>query len=108
MKSEDIGEQQSVVDGVVTEWPDVRAKQVFGHRGYVRNGRMFGFLAEEGVAVKTFGDGDLEDIYARPGVRPFVYSDGMEMRAWPVLPLSDDAQVESVLTELKRAYDRAV
>jgi len=100
--------RQSTVDEVVTQWPDVRAKQVFGHRGYVRSGRMFGFQADEGVAVKVFAGDDADELYARPGVAPFVYSGGMEMRAWPVLPLAGDADVEAALTALQQAYDRAV
>jgi hypothetical protein len=99
---------QVVVDEVVTEWPDVRAKQVFGHRGYVRAGRMFGFHASSGVAVKVFAGDDADEMYARPGVKPFVYNGTMEMRAWPVLPLRDDSEVEVALTALKRAYDRAI
>jgi len=108
VSQQELDPRQKTVDEVVKEWPDVRAKQVFGHRGYVRSGRMFGFHAEAGVAVKVFAGDDADEIYARRGVRPFVYNDGMEMRAWPVLPLSSDADVEAALTELHKAYDRAV
>ena len=84
----------------------MRAKQVFGHRGYVRAGKMFGFQASEGVAVRTFSGNDAGALYARDGVAPFIYNGTMEMRAWPVLPLQDDAQVADVLTALQEAYSR--
>lgn len=93
---------QAAIDAVVTEWPDVRAKQVFGHRGYVRRGRMFGFAAGEGVAVKAGGRAD--ELYSRDGVAAFAYRE-TEMRAWPVLPLRDDTDAEAVLTALQEAYD---
>lgn len=102
MSPQELTEAQTAIDAVVTEWPQVRAKGVFGHRGYVRGGKMFGFHAAEGVAVKA-GD-RADDYYAREGVAPFEYGSG-EMRAWPVLPLRDDEEREAALTALQEAYD---
>jgi hypothetical protein len=93
------------VDEVVTGWPDVRGKNVFGHRGWVRSGRMIGFVAGSGVAVKALTDAHSVRLYDRPRVMPFVYNGAMEMRGWPVLPLESDADMAEVLSELKRVYD---
>jgi len=98
--------EQHSVDEVVAEWPEVRAKQVFGHRGYVRGGKMFGFQADVGVAIKVFAGEVADALYARDGVVPFVYNGAMEMRAWPVMPLRTDAEIAAALTALKDAYDR--
>ena len=54
-------------------WPDVRGKNVFGHRGWVRAGTMLGFIADEGIAVKALSDAHADGLYSRPGARPFVY-----------------------------------
>lgn len=97
--------RQSAVDEVVASWPEVRAKQVFGHRGYVRGGKMFAFIADTGVSVKTISDAEAERLYARDGVEPFVYNPGMEMRAWPVLPLRTDAELDDALSALRIAYE---
>ncbi len=107
MSPQELNVNQRAVDEVVSAWPDVRAKQVFGHRGYVRSGKMFGFHASEGVAVRTFSESEADALYARAGVVPFIYNGSMEMRAWPVLPLADDTQVASALTALQEAYARA-
>ena len=97
--------RQTAVDEVVASWPDVRAKQVFGHRGYVRGGKMFAFIADAGVSVRTFSDAEAAALYARDGVVPFVYNPGMEMRAWPVLPLRSDAELDAALSAVRAAYE---
>lgn len=97
--------RQQAVEEVVTAWPDVRGKQVFGHRGYVRSGKMFAFIADTGVSVKTFSAEESELMYARDGVTPFVYNPGMEMRAWPVLPLRSDAELDAALSAIRQAYE---
>ena len=99
--------RQAAVDEVVAGWPEVKLKQVFGHRGYVRGGKMFAFLAEEGVSVKTFSAEESAVLYARSGVLPFVYRPGMEMAAWPVLPLRSDAELDDALSAVRRAYEAA-
>ena len=99
--------RQVAIDEVVVEWPEVKAKQVFGHRGYVRGGKMFAFLADEGVSVKTFSAEEADELYARDGVTPFVYRPGMEMAAWPVLPLNTDTDVDEALSAVRRAYESA-
>jgi hypothetical protein len=98
----------SALDEVVTSWPDARAKNVFGHRGWVRNGTMLGFIAENGVSVRALSPQHAEALYARPGTKPFVYNGAMEMTGWPVLPVANDADVSAVLSELKRVYDSIV
>jgi hypothetical protein len=97
---------QATVDEVVTSWPEVKGKNVFGHRGYVRGGRMFGFLHPNGVAVKAWAD-EADDLYRIEGVKAFSYN-GMEMRAWPILPLRSDAEVDVVIERLHHAYEHAV
>jgi hypothetical protein len=105
---QELNSAQQAVDEIVAAWPDVRAKQVFGHRGYVRSGKMFGFHAGQGVAVRTFAQSEAEALYAREGVVPFVYNESMEMRGWPLLPLRSDAEITFALTALQEAYARAV
>ena len=107
MSPQELNSSQLAIDEIVSAWPEVRAKQVFGHRGYVRTGKMFGFHADAGVAVRTNDESDASALYARPGVAPFNYNGSMEMRAWPVLPLGSDGEVAAALTALQEAYVRA-
>jgi len=104
--STELSPLQSAVDEVATSWPDTRGKQVFGHRGFVRNGKMFGFLADGGVAIKIMAGPESDALYAIEGVHAFAHS-GMDMRAWPILPLADDVDLETALTALRAAYERA-
>lgn len=106
MSPEELSEAQSRIDATVIEWPEARVKMTFGHRGFVRNGKMFGFFAEGGLAVKAWASDDAPDLYAHDGVVPFAYN-GMPMRAWPILPLRNEAEVETALTALSDAYQRA-
>jgi hypothetical protein len=98
--------RHATVDEVVTSWPEVKGKNVFGHRGYVRSGRMFGFLHPNGVAVKAWAD-EADELYLLEGVTAFSYN-GMEMRAWPILPLRTDAEADEVIQRLHHAWERAV
>lgn len=93
----------AAADEVFTTWPEVKARPVFGHRGYMRAGKMFVFLAGGGVAVKASG-AFARDLYARPGVVAFAYN-GMPMKGWAVLPLDDEAVFDDVVENARRAYD---
>ena len=106
MNAHSLAPEQHTIDAVVSEWPGAHPKQAFGHRGWVRNGKMFGFLADEGVAVKVPAGPESDELFATDGVAAFSHS-GMEMRAWPVLPLRSEEELEVALTALQRAYDRA-
>ena len=88
-------------------WPDVRAKNVFGHRGFVHGGKMFAFLASKGVAFRAASTQEAEALYASGAAMPFVYNESMEMRGWPVLPLSTDEELTSALTAARGAYENA-
>jgi len=101
-----LGPLEAVVDEVVTSWPDVKARSVFGHRGYVRTGSMFGFLADGGVAAKATGR-LADELMARDGATVFAHT-GMPMKQWVVLPLRTDAEVDYAVDALNRAYDAAV
>jgi TfoX/Sxy family transcriptional regulator of competence genes len=96
----------AAVDEIVTAWPEVKARPVFGFRGYVRAGKMFAFLTGDGVAVKAAG-AFADELYARPGVVAFAYN-GMPMKQWPILPLPDDDALDDVVTNARRAYESAV
>jgi len=98
---------QRSVDEIVSAWPEVRAKQVFGHRGYVRAGHMFAFLADSGVAFKAV-PAHAEKLYASGVAHPFVYGGaGAEMRGWPVVPLASDDDVTNALTRVQTAWEEA-
>lgn len=104
---QELSERQNSVDSTLVEWPQVRVKPAFGHRGYVRNGKMFAFMAEDGVGVKAWAGDEADALYERDGVRSFEVN-GMTMRAWPILPLRSDEDVSQALTALQHAYERAV
>jgi hypothetical protein len=93
----------AAVHEVLTAWPEVKARPVFGHRGYVRAGKMFAFLAGAGVAVKATGP-FAEELYAKPGVVAFAYND-MPMKQWPILPLESGDQLDHVIESARRAYE---
>ncbi len=95
----------TAADETISAWPDVRRKQVFGHRGFVRNGKMFAFLAGDGLAVKAAGAAAKERLYALPGVHPFVYNGSMTMDGWPVLPLADGDGLAAALSAAQDALD---
>ena len=86
----------TAIDETVTSWPEVKGKQVFGHRGWVRGHTMIGFLAGEGVAVKLVGEIDAEELLSRDGVELFAYN-GMPMNGWAVVPVRDDADMDDVI-----------
>lgn len=95
---------QAAVEEIVTSWPDVSGRNVFGHRGYVRGGKMFAFLPRNGVSVKAEDAADADALYARDGVTAFAYK-GMPMRQWPILPLLSEDDLDAAVDALRRAYD---
>ena len=94
---------QAAFHEVVTAWPQVAARPVFGHRGYVRAGKMFAFAVRDGIAVKASG-AFADELYARPGVVAFAYND-MPMAQWPILPVVHDADLDDVLDLARRSYE---
>ncbi len=95
---------QLALDEVVRSWAEVKAKPVFGHRGYIRAGRMIGFLADAGAAVRITPAMDGETIMAADGVEPFAYNE-MPMKGWAVLPLRTDAELDRALDLMRQAYE---
>lgn len=95
------------VSETIASWPDVRAKQVFGHRGFVRGGKMFAFIADDGLGVKVVDAEARAELYARPDVAPFAYGGKMTMEQWPVLPLRTDVEAAEALSAAQLAYDAA-
>ena len=96
---------QAAADDAIRSWPDVHAKQVFGHRGYVRNGHMFAFVAERGMAFKATSAEEAEALYAAGTAEPFVYGGSMEMRGWPVVPVRTETDLSEALTAIRGAYE---
>ncbi|MDO8964437.1 MAG: MmcQ/YjbR family DNA-binding protein [Coriobacteriia bacterium] len=98
-----LDELQSAIDEVATSWPEVTGKNVFGHRGWVRSGRMFGFLAMPGVSVKA-DEARAAVLLERPGARPFTYNE-RPMKGWPVLPLASGSDLDAAVEELRASYE---
>ena len=97
---------RSAADEAILSWPNVRAKQVFGHRGYVHSGKMFAFFADGGAAFKAADAAAAEGLYAEGSAKPFLYHGSKEMHAWPVLPLTNDPQLAEALSAIRSAYER--
>jgi len=95
---------ESTADEAIRCWPGVRAKNVFGHRGFVRDGRMFAFFAEDGLAFKAQRR-TAEALYAAGLATPFAYGGGMQMRGWPIVPLANAEQLADALTAAHDAYE---
>ena len=103
-KDKPVDPMSAAADEVAVSWPGVKAKNVFGHRGYVRARKMFGFLAHGGLAVKALTPEQSAALLARDGAEHFVYND-MPMKAWIVIPIRSDDELQSALTELYRSYE---
>lgn len=91
-------------DDTVTSWPEVRIKQVFGARAYLRGKAMFAFLAQGGAAIKVLSDDERARLLAFKGAALFTYN-AMPMKGWLVLPLGSDAQLDAVVQEARLAYE---
>jgi len=101
-----IEQLKSNVEEIVLSWPGVKRKQVFGHQGFVRGNAMFAFFPEKGQAsFKAATSQEAESLYTSGAAKPFVYNVRMQMRAWPVIPLRTDADLQEVLTRMRSAYD---
>jgi len=104
--SEKLEQLKSAVEEIVLSWPDVHRKQVFGHEGFVRGNSMFAFFGDKGeAAFKAATSQEAETLYSAGTATPFVYNVRMQMRAWPVIPLRTDADLQEVLTRMRSAYE---
>lgn len=104
--SQPLSPLESAADDTIKSWPDVRAKQTFGHRGYVHGGKQFAFIAEKGLAIKAANGAHAEALYAAGSAVPFEYGEGMEMHGWPVLPIGSDTELSAALEAAWEAYER--
>jgi TfoX/Sxy family transcriptional regulator of competence genes len=96
---------QSAADEAIKSWPDVRARNVFGHRGYVRGGKMFAFIADDGLSFKAANGAEAEELYAAGRAKPFIAGADMVMHGWPVLPLATDEHLAEALSAAREAYE---
>lgn len=84
---------------------DVRQKNVFGGRGFLRGKTAFVIVWGEGMLVKC-PKGEYEDALAMDGVTPFAPDGERPMSTWVVVPdeqLADDPQLEEWLARGLRA-----
>jgi hypothetical protein len=95
---------EAAFDDTVTSWPEVRAKGVFGYRGYVRGKAMFAFLTPVGVAIKALSDSERARLLGFRGAECFAYNE-RPMKGWVVLPISSDADLDPVVQEARLAYE---
>jgi hypothetical protein len=91
-------------EDAVTSWPEVRAKGVFGYRGFVRGKAMFAFLTPGGAAVKVVSDEERARLLGFEGAVLFAYN-GKPMKGWAVLPLCSDSDFDAVLQEASLTYE---
>ena len=103
-KDKPVDPMSAAADEVAVSWPGVKPKNVFGHRGYVRGGKMFGFLAPGGLAIKALTPEQSSALLARDGAGFFAYRD-MPMKGWIVVPVRTDDELQAALTELYRSYE---
>jgi len=96
---------QTAADEAIRTWPDVHAKQVFGHRGFVRSGKMFAFFADNGLSFKAATLEDAEALYAAGSATPFIYSGSMEMHQWPIVSMRTESELADALTAARSAYE---
>jgi hypothetical protein len=96
---------QLSLDAVVAEWPGVNAKQVFGHRAYVRAGTMFGYLADAGASVKLTAEMDAVGVMARDGVKAVQHAGEKPTKGWATLPLRDEADLDAAVDLMHQAYE---
>jgi hypothetical protein len=92
-----------LVDSAVREWPDVKARKVFGHPGYLRGRKMFGWQEGEAFAVGKFGGEEANELEAI-GIAQSEH-DGAPMRGWYRIPVADDASASFALDWMRRAYE---
>lgn len=105
MSMDPLSPLQQAADETILSWPGVHPKQVFGHRGYMRDRRMFAFLAADGLSIKVASTVRRKNLYTSGDVRPFTYRDGMAMEAWPVFPLGSDDELATALSEARLTYE---
>jgi TfoX/Sxy family transcriptional regulator of competence genes len=74
---------------------DVRQKNVFGGRGFLRRKRTFVVVWEDGLLVKLLPDA-YEPALREPGVTPFAPDGGRPMSTWVVVAgdvIADDPEL---------------
>jgi TfoX/Sxy family transcriptional regulator of competence genes len=98
---------EATADEVISTWPDVRSRNVFGHRGYVRDGSMFAFIAEGGLAFKVRDEAAATELFESGSAVPFCYRRDMVMRGWAVMALGGDEELSAALSAASEAYERA-
>jgi hypothetical protein len=94
----------AALDDTLTSWPEVRAKGVFGYRGYVRGRAMFAFLTPGGAAIKVLSEHERARLLAFEGAALFRYND-RPMKGWLVLPLASDSELDAIVQEARLTYE---
>jgi TfoX/Sxy family transcriptional regulator of competence genes len=86
---------------------DVRQKNVFGGRGFLRGKSAFAVVWEEGLIIKC-PKSEYDDALGRTGVEPFAPDGERPMSTWVVVAqeaLAEDPELEEWLSRGIRALE---
>ena len=97
---------QTAVDEVVTSWPGVSRRPMFGCQSYVADGVLFAVLSDQGLSLTRLTDDQRAALARTASVEPFAAGERV-VRRWATVQVDPDA-LESVIPALQQSYDAAI
>jgi hypothetical protein len=98
---------RAVFEKVVLQWPQVRAKKMFGCPCYQAGGKLFALLVNNGVALTHLPENEREALALKTLVTNFQANE-KSIPAWPVARFENKADLSMLLPFIQASYQSAL
>jgi len=94
---------RAAFEKVVLQWPQVRAKKMFGCPCYQAGGKLFALLVNNGVVLTHLPQGELEALGMKAMLTSFQASE-KDVPAWPQAAFESKADLSALLPFIRASY----
>jgi len=98
---------RAAFEGVVMQWPQVRAKKMFGCPCYQAGGKLFAFLVNGGLVLTHLPavERDLLDVKFVPTA---FQANQKDVPGWPQVPFENKGDLTALLPFIRASYQSAL
>lgn len=102
-----MGSVRADLERRVATWPGVHAGQMFGCPCFDANGKLFAFVATNGVVLTQLEWSDRAELAKLFRAGPFAPEPGRAATKWAQVPATKPADLEPLLPWIRKSYETA-
>lgn len=98
---------RAAFEKAVMQWPQVRAKKMFGCPCYQAGGKLFAFLVNNGVVITHLPESQREALALKFSLTSFQANE-KTMPGWPQAPFVNKGDLPALLPFIQASYQAAL